>query len=290
MRPVNLIPLEERRGEAAPTRTGPVAYVIVGALVALLAGVTLLVLAGNKVADSESEIAELRQQESAAKERADSLRPFAEFHSVQEQRTATVRSLADSRFDWERVMHELALVIPDDVWLTGLNGSVASGVSVGDSGSIAAREQVAGPALELVGCATGQEAVAGFLAALQDVDGVTRVGLIDSQRPGSDGGSATPGAAASGGADTDCRTRDFITRFEIVAAFDAVPPPAVTGAAPTAPVPAQPATAPASEEPTNPASDSSGVAETRSQEAGARDDVAKRSNKAHEAVHLIPGS
>ena len=31
---------------------------------------------------------------------------------------ATVTSLADSRFDWERVMRELSLVLPADVWLT----------------------------------------------------------------------------------------------------------------------------------------------------------------------------
>ena len=34
MRPVNLIPPEDRRGEQAPLRTGPLAYVLVGALVA----------------------------------------------------------------------------------------------------------------------------------------------------------------------------------------------------------------------------------------------------------------
>ena len=31
---------------------------------------------------------------------------------MSEQRVATVTSLADSRFDWERVMRELALILP----------------------------------------------------------------------------------------------------------------------------------------------------------------------------------
>jgi len=35
MRPVNLIPAEERRGDAAKSRTGPLAYVLVGVLFAV---------------------------------------------------------------------------------------------------------------------------------------------------------------------------------------------------------------------------------------------------------------
>ena len=34
MRPINLIPPEERRGSQAPLRSGPLAYILVGALVA----------------------------------------------------------------------------------------------------------------------------------------------------------------------------------------------------------------------------------------------------------------
>jgi hypothetical protein len=51
MRPVNLIPAEDRRGEHAPLRTGPLAYVVLGALVALLVGVTALVLTGNQISE-----------------------------------------------------------------------------------------------------------------------------------------------------------------------------------------------------------------------------------------------
>ncbi len=38
MRPVNLIPPEERRDGTAKLRGGPLAYILVGALAALLAG------------------------------------------------------------------------------------------------------------------------------------------------------------------------------------------------------------------------------------------------------------
>ena len=48
MRPVNLIPPESRRGQNAPLRSGPLPYIAIGALVAVLLGVTALVLVGNR--------------------------------------------------------------------------------------------------------------------------------------------------------------------------------------------------------------------------------------------------
>ena len=53
MRPVNLIPPEDRRGEHAPLRTGPLAYIVLGALVLVLVGVTALVLTDNQIAERQ---------------------------------------------------------------------------------------------------------------------------------------------------------------------------------------------------------------------------------------------
>jgi Tfp pilus assembly protein PilN len=255
VRPVNLIPPEERRDRAA-VRTGPIAYMLVGALALALGAVTLTVLTNNKISDRKAEIGSLRQQEVAAKARAAQLAPFAEFNKVEEQRAQTITSLADSRFDWERVMRELARVIPSDVWLTDLNGAVSSAVANGATSSTTASTPIDAPSLTLSGCAAGQDAVAGFLAALRDIDGVTRVGLTSSEKP--TGGQSTTGSSGSGGGDTECRTRDFITKFEIVAAFDAVPTPEIPGAAPSAPASPAPAPAPSTE--ATPASDASPTA------------------------------
>jgi Tfp pilus assembly protein PilN len=249
VRPVNLIPAEDRRGENAPLRTGPLAYVVVGALVAVLAGVTALVLAGNQVADRKSEVARLEREDAAAAARAQRLASYTQFQAVRAQRVATVTSLADSRFDWERVMRELSLVLPDDVWLVSLNASAspsagAGGESSGDSSSSSGsglRAAAPGPALEISGCAAGQEAVAGFVTVLKDIDGVTRVGVQSSQlaEQSSGAGVSAGGDATSGGSGEDCRTRDFIAKFEIVAAFDAAPVPVTS--APTAVIAPAPA-------------------------------------------------
>ncbi|HEY5815819.1 MAG TPA: PilN domain-containing protein [Solirubrobacterales bacterium] len=224
MRPVNLIPPEDRRGEHAPLRTGALPYVLIGALVLLLVGVTALVLAGNQISEREGEVAKLEREDAQAAAKAQRLAAYTEFRAMSEQRVATVSELADSRFDWERVMRELALVLPSDVWLVGMTATAAPGVSVegGASGDSGMRAAAPGPALELNGCADGQEAVAGFVTALEDIDGVTRVGVQSSELPEQSKEGGGEGGKDSGSGD-ECRTRDFIAKFEIVVAFDAAP-------------------------------------------------------------------
>jgi Tfp pilus assembly protein PilN len=232
MRPVNLIPPDERRGEQAPLRSGALVYLVVGACVAVLVAVTSLVLIGNKVADRKVDVVQLHREDAATKRKAESLAPYIQFRTLSEQRVETVRSLADSRFDWERVMREMALVLPHDVWLNNLTATAAAGVTVegAASGTSDLRSQTAGPALEIKGCATGQEAVAGFVTVLKDIDGVTRVGMKSSELAGEEGGAGTSAEAEAGSEDTeDCRTREFITQFEMAIAFDAAPVPVAGG-------------------------------------------------------------
>ncbi len=131
--------------------------------------------------------------------------------------------------------------------------------------NIALRGSVQGPALELVGCAKGQEAVARFVSALNDIDGVTRVGVQSSQL-GSDqsSGGAAPSLSGAGTSSSGCQTRDFVAQFEIVAAFDAAPTPAAdTGTAPTTPAPA-----PSSTEGSAPASTTTPTTSTTSDSGG----------------------
>jgi Tfp pilus assembly protein PilN len=238
MRPVNLIPPEERPGERRPLRGGPLAYVIVGALAAAVIGVAALAITNNQIADTKAEIASLEEQKSAFEARAQALDAYTQFHNLREQRVATVTSLADSRFDWERVMRELSLILPDDVWLTNLTATAASGISIEGGASISLRGSISGPALELSGCASSQEGVAGFIQAVKEIDGVTRVGV-----PTSNLGTSSEGASASSASGT-CQTRDFIAQFQLVAAFDAAP---VSSTAPTEGESAVPAPAPETE-------------------------------------------
>lgn len=207
MRPVNLIPPDQRRGDNAPLRTGPLAYIVVGALALVLLGVTMLVLTSNEVAEKKDELVTLRHEDAAAKERAEALAPYAQFQAMSRQRVETVTSLADSRFDWPRVMRELALILPDDVLLSDLTAGAGEegGEGLG----------VSGPSLQLSGCTIGQDSVARFVTALKDIDGVTRVALE----------SSTTGEGASSSSSTACGDAGYENQYEIVVAFDAAPVP-----------------------------------------------------------------
>lgn len=219
MRPVNLIPPEQRRGEQAQLRTGPLMYIVLGALALVLIGVALLVTTDNRISDSKAEVATLKRENAVAEAKAKRLAAYSQFRTLAEQRINTVRSLAESRFDWERVMRELALVLPNDVWLTSLTASATPSSSVsGGGGASGLRGGIAGPALELSGCANGQEGVAGFVTALKDIDGVTRVGVQTSELA-SKGNEAGSGEGGGG----DCRTRPSVAQFSLVVAFDAAP-------------------------------------------------------------------
>lgn len=243
MRPVNLIPKEERRGERSHGRSGALPYVLLGALSLALAATVAIVITGKQIDDRRTEVAQLEVREAAAVVRADALQPYADFAALAVSRDQTVDQLASSRFDWERVLNELALVIPENAWLTQVTGTVSPAITVEGGGAVATRSSVAGPALELIGCAASQDAVAEFTSALRDVDGVTRVGLESSELGDSDSGGASGGGEESGA--SDCRTREFIAQFQLVVAFDGAP---VTGT-PATPVPPPAAEAVATEEP-----------------------------------------
>jgi Tfp pilus assembly protein PilN len=294
MRPVNLIPPEERRGERAPMRTGPLAYVIVAVLAVALVAVTVTVLTGNQISDREAEKASLSSQVDQAEADAERLSSYADFASVQQAREETVSSLAESRFDWERVLRELAIVIPGDVWLTNLTASASADDSAtlsaqaggSSSGSSVSAQDIGAPSLEIQGCASGHEAVARFLAALNDVDGITRVTVVSSDRPeGTDTGSTTATAVDSAG----CVSRGFVAQFEVVAAFDAAQP-----AAALEPSPTEPTTTPTTT--TTPASsESSGdqeqVADSQQQLQQQRNSANGRAEEGRDAVNtFIPGA
>jgi Tfp pilus assembly protein PilN len=237
MRPVNLIPGDRRRGARRASRGSIVGYAVLGLLGAILVGVVALVQTGNSIDDRKAELAALEQREDEVAAQASALAPYTEFATLAAARELTIRELAMSRFDWERVLNELALVLPEDVWLTELTGTVSPDVQLDGGGSVASRDSIQAPALEMVGCAVSQDAVANLVTALEDIDGTTRVGLEASERGAADAG----GGAQSGGG--DCRTRDFIAGFQIVVAFDAATSVAA-GSSDSATPPSTPAPSP----------------------------------------------
>jgi len=287
VRPVNLIPAEQRRGSKAPLRTGALGYVIVGVLAVALLGVTFVVLIGNKISDRKAEVATLQTQVAQAQARAQQLSRYEQFASLQQARQDTVSSLAKSRFDWERVLRELAIVIPSDVWLTDVIGS-ASGDSSSGSTTSSGTSDIQGPSLDMQGCASSHDAVASFLASLRDIDGVTRATVMSSDAQDASGGSATSSAGSTGStaAGGTCDSTSRVVSFHIVAAFDN----ASSAAASTSPSSSSDSATTATSTPSTSSQVSDGVQQLNQQTKSAAQQTDKAQKAAGTSSTFVPGT
>lgn len=234
MRAVNLIPSDSAR-EGAGGGIG--AYALLAVLGVLVAGVIAYVLTNNALVERRAELDSLQTQVRAAQAQAEATRPYREFAALAEARVRTVRELGAARFDWHRAFRELSRVIPDNVWLTELLGTVTTGVSVEGSGSgttSTLRSAMPNPAIEIVGCTTRHEHVARFISRLRLMTGVVRVSLADSEKLDAAGSSSGAGEAPRPDG-SDCRYGNVrYPRFGLVVFFDQLPavePPSDVGAA-----------------------------------------------------------
>ena len=80
--PDNLIPPEDREGQRAPLRTGPIAYIVIGALVLVLVGVAALVLTNNQIADRTSEVTRIEREDAAATAEAQRLAAYTQLQAL----------------------------------------------------------------------------------------------------------------------------------------------------------------------------------------------------------------
>ena len=279
MRPVNLIPPEEQSagvGSArGPLRTGPAAYIIIGALALGLVLVIAMAITSKQITDKTAEKSALEQELASAtatgREPPRVLglprRPGGPHPDRVEPRPEPIRLGARPARALPR--HSRRRVAGEAERHREPRGHAPSSPRRSRS---AARFRV--PPSTIVGCAPTQDAVAGFVAALEDIDGVTRVGVGSSSR--SETESAAPSSSGAGEETReDCRTTDTIYKFEIAIAFDSVPtPPAAT------PAPAVPSTAPS----TSPSGQLADTPTTEGQTA------ADQTAEAQEAANMVPGA
>lgn len=222
MRPVNLIPVEQRRtmrgegpGVSLETRA------LLGVLAFAVLAVGSLVLISNQVNSKKSEIADIGRKQQTAAATGNALRPYGSFVKLQQARTSTVAGLARSRFNWERVLRQLSHTVPPKVWITNLSGSVSqgagasSGSGASGGGGNSLRNSVQGPAVDLEGCAPSQSDSARMMARMRTLDDVSSVTLTRSELPETEGSAS--GGAASGGGEQACPRY----QFDILVAFKA---------------------------------------------------------------------
>jgi Tfp pilus assembly protein PilN len=184
MRAVNLLP----RQQVAQKRERPNTVVLVAAIggaavvLALVAGALL----ANRSVDRERQslnTARATLATTPARHISSATNAFrSSILSKREQRSLAVASALGKRVAWDRILRRFALVLPDDVWLTSLNGTVPL-----DSppAAPATSTQTALPptptALTISGYTYSQESVARLLERLEVVPDLKNVQLQNSQ-------------------------------------------------------------------------------------------------------------
>jgi Tfp pilus assembly protein PilN len=207
MRAVNLLPEKhrprKRTGGGGDSRS---TYFVLGGLAALLLAVFVYVLTLNSINGAKGDIAQAKTDAQRANAQAQSLGAYGDFAKVKQQREQAVEQIASQRMDWERLVRELAHVLPSGVWIDSAAAADSAADAQGSSegGAPAADSSDGnGPTLTLEGCATSQARVADAIVRLRQLQGATDVKLDHSSRPGD---SATPSGSSSSGSTGDCGT------------------------------------------------------------------------------------
>ncbi len=168
-------------------------------------------MARHDVSSRSAKVASLTARAQQAQAAASQLAPYTSFVALREQREQAVAQLVDSRFDWAHAFHEFGRVLPVQVSITSLTGSIgatsattaaapapttrpvptaAAGTGPPSAPAAAPAAPPASsatppgsvPTFTLAGCATSQPAVAAMLERLRLIDGVSEVTLQSSTK------------------------------------------------------------------------------------------------------------
>jgi Tfp pilus assembly protein PilN len=189
MRAVNLLPREqvEQKREAR----NPVALVaMIGGAVVVLALVAGFLLANRSVDRQKQALASARAELAAnpAKKLSAQTQAFRSTVLTQrEQRSLALASALGDRVAWDRILRRMALVMPDDVWLTSLVGTMplqsATSTTTATTSTSTTTPSVLPPtatALTLQGYTYSQASVARLLERLQVLPDLKNVQLKQS--------------------------------------------------------------------------------------------------------------
>jgi Tfp pilus assembly protein PilN len=241
VRPINLIPAEQRRGAARGpgARSSIAGYAVLGVLGAAVLCVLALVATSNQINGKTDDLAEIQSDSQREKQVADALRPYGQFADLQRARVTQINTLAASRYNWERPLRQLSKAIPRNVWLLNVTATENPTVQIEEGGAggdiTNLREKTQAPAFAITGCTYSQHAVARMMTRMRNLDDVTAVRLAKSARKEeSDSSSGTAITDQQGQEQqeiSDCTGSARVTKFDLLVEFGGAGPAAAAGAA-----------------------------------------------------------
>ena len=175
MRAVNLLPRDEVV-KSFEAKRGVVFGGVFGAALVTAAIVSMTISAGGAVADKQAELDGLRAEIAAIPA------PVVKDHSTDDvlaadkgARVGALSAALTTRIAWDRVLRQVSLVLPEDVWLTSLSATAPKG------GVPSADAAASTSGVNLAGSTYSQNGVARFLSRLAVIPDLENIRLLSSQ-------------------------------------------------------------------------------------------------------------
>jgi Tfp pilus assembly protein PilN len=181
MRAVNLLPrdVERQRGDGG---RAPILVAGGGIAAVTAAAVVLFMSASGSVSDQRSQ---LESVEAAVARLPVKGQPAVAPTAIAQERTDRVAALTaalSTRVPVDRLLRELAFVLPEDAWLTGLTATAATSAPTGAPPGSAAPTSSATPGVTIQGATYSHQSVARVLGRLGALPTLADVRLTASAR------------------------------------------------------------------------------------------------------------
>lgn len=172
MRAVNLLPRDAPVKSFAANR-GVAFGAVGGAALATVVLATMTMSASGALSEKQSELDLLRVQIAAVPKPVVDENAGADATLAAEKgaRVGALSAALGGRIAWDRVLRQVSLVLPEDVWLTNLSAAAPTAATT-----------TATPGFNLVGSTYSQDGVARFLSRLAVVPDLGNVRLVSSQK------------------------------------------------------------------------------------------------------------
>ena len=193
MKRINLVP-PEQRAKASRERGLLWAILILVAVVVALG--LVYVWQNGQVNDKQAELDGLTAEVAVEQQKAQALAPYAAIQTTRTNMTQTATGIYDSRVPWSTILQEVSLVIPENVRLQSLKGTVPVTMLPGPAVPPAADTAAAvTPDITFTGTTYTHKDVAEFMTRLGLIPQLSNIQLASSTgaaAPETTGTAATP--------------------------------------------------------------------------------------------------
>ena len=174
MRAVNLLPRDEVK-RSFEAKRGVAFGAAAGAALVTVVLVSMTISAGGAVGEKQAQLDTLRAEIAAIP--APVVKDTSTDDALAAEKSARVGALSaalTTRIAWDRVLRQVSLVLPEDVWLTSLAATAPKGAAAADAAASTS-------GVTLAGSTYSQNGVARFLSRLAVIPDLENVRLLSSQ-------------------------------------------------------------------------------------------------------------